>query len=99
MKIKLKNRKNIKEQIKNQIIDKISSNILKTGDKIPSIRSLSDDLKISHMTVVKIYDELEKEGYLEKIHGKGTYVKSFANFEDKNIVSKEWQNEIEDYLH
>lgn len=95
----LKDKINIKKQIKNQIIDKITSNILKKGTKMPSIRKISKELNISHMTVVKIYNELEKEGYLKKIQGKGTYVKSFATFEDKHIYSGNWQETVKDYLH
>lgn len=99
MRIKLKNKNNIKEQIKTQIIDQISSNILTEGTKMPSIRKLSDDINISHMTIVKIYNELEKEGYLEKIHGKGTFVKSFSNFYNKEIYKNNWQETVEDYLY
>ena len=64
----------IYEQIKEQIKNKIVSNELKTGELLPSIRSLAKDLRISVITTKSAYEELEKEGYVETIPGKGTYV-------------------------
>lgn len=64
----------IYEQIKNQIINQIMSEELKEGDSIPSIRVLANDIKISVMTIKKAYDELENEGYIQSVQGKGTFV-------------------------
>lgn len=64
----------IYEQIKIQIINQIMSGELNEGDIIPSIRSLALDIKISVMTVKKAYDELEEEGYIKSVQGKGTFV-------------------------
>lgn len=64
----------IYEQIKNQIIAQIMSEELKEGDIIPSIRNLAKDIKISVMTIKKAYDELEREGYIHSVQGKGTFV-------------------------
>lgn len=66
--------KPIYEQIKDQIKNKIVSNELKTGEQLPSIRSLAKDLRISVITTKNAYEELEKEGYVETVPGKGTYV-------------------------
>lgn len=85
----------IYEQIKNTIINQIMSNELKEGDSIPSIRSLAQDIKISVMTIKKAYDELENEGYIKTVQGKGSYVcpknielaREMANKEiEKNIT-------------
>ena len=62
------------EQVKEQIKNKIVANELKAGELLPSIRSLAKDLRISVITTKNAYDELEKEGYVETIAGKGTYV-------------------------
>ena len=62
------------EQVKEQIKNKIVSNELKAGELLPSIRSLAKDLRISVITTKNAYDELEREGYVETIQGKGTYV-------------------------
>ncbi|WP_305133071.1 GntR family transcriptional regulator [Thomasclavelia cocleata] len=64
----------IYEQIKEQIKNKVVSNELETGELLPSIRSLAKDLRISVITTKNAYEELEKEGYVETIPGKGTYV-------------------------
>lgn len=64
----------IYEQIKNQIINQIISDELNEGEMIPSIRALANDIKISVMTIKKAYDELENEGYIKSVQGKGTFV-------------------------
>lgn len=64
----------IYEQIREQIKNKIVSNELKIGELLPSIRVLAKDLRISVITTKNAYEELEKEGYVQTIPGKGTYV-------------------------
>ncbi len=64
----------IYEQIKNSIIEQIVNDELKEDEAIPSIRNLAKDIKISVMTIKKAYDELEQEGYIISIQGKGTFV-------------------------
>ena len=66
----------IYEQIKSQIINQIITDEVKSGDAIPSIRTLASDIKISVMTIKKAYDELENEGYIRSVQGKGTFVAS-----------------------
>ena len=66
----------IYERIKSQIINQIITDELKSGDAIPSIRTLASDIKISVMTIKKAYDELENEGYIRSVQGKGTFVAS-----------------------
>ena len=58
------------EQIKNEII----SGRLRENEILPSVRSLSGELRISALTVKKAYDRLEEEGFVVTVHGKGTYV-------------------------
>mgnify|MGYP003616692846 CR=1 FL=1 len=62
----------IYEQIVDQIKMLIRNGELKENDNLPSVRTLSKELKISALTVKKAYDNLESEGF--KVHGKGTYV-------------------------
>lgn len=64
----------IYEQIKNQIKDSIITGEMKEGDPIPSIRNLARDLKISVITTKRAYEELEKEGLIYSVAGKGFYV-------------------------
>ncbi len=64
----------IYEQIVDQIKMLIRNGELKENDKLPSVRTLSKELKISALTVKKAYDNLESEGFTVTVHGKGTYV-------------------------
>ena len=64
----------IYEQIVDQIKMLIRNGELKENDNLPSVRTLSKELKISALTVKKAYDNLESEGFTDTVHGKGTYV-------------------------
>ncbi|MCI6858380.1 MAG: GntR family transcriptional regulator [Eubacterium sp.] len=64
----------IYEQIVDQIKMLIRNGELKENDNLPSVRTLSKELKISALTVKKAYDHLENEGFTVTVHGKGTYV-------------------------
>lgn len=64
----------IYEQIVDQIKMLIRNGGLKENDNLPSVRTLSKELKISALTVKKAYDNLESEGFTVTVHGKGTYV-------------------------
>lgn len=62
------------EQIKEQIKSAILKGDLKNGELLPSIRNFSTDLKVSILTIRRVYDELEKEGFVASKAGKGTFV-------------------------
>ena len=62
------------KQIKNSIKESICNNSLKEGEALPSVRSLAGDLKISFLTVKRAYDELEEEGFIKTIPGKGSFI-------------------------
>lgn len=61
-------------QIKTQILDAVLSGDLAEGEALPSIRKLAGDLKVSVITTTKAYNELELEGYITAVQGKGYYV-------------------------
>lgn len=82
------------EQVKEQIKNKIVSNELKAGELLPSIRSLAKDLRISVITTKSAYDELEREGYVETIQGKGTYV---AN-KNTELIKEEQLQKVENLI-
>ena len=86
--------KPIYEQITEQINNKVVSNELKTGELLPSIRTLAKDLRISVITTKNAYDELEKEGFVETVPGKGTYV---AN-KNVELIKEEQLAKIQDLL-
>lgn len=64
----------IYEQITKQIRDQIISGNLVEGDPLPSIRNLAKNLQISVITTKRAYEELEKEGFIDTVGGKGTFV-------------------------
>jgi len=64
----------IYEQIGRQIKAQIISGDLAEGESLPSIRRLAQDLQISVITTKRAYDELEREGFINTVGGKGTFV-------------------------
>lgn len=62
------------EQIYEQIKNSVLSGELKSGDALPTIRSLAKDLRISVITTSRAYDELEKDGFIYSVVGKGSFV-------------------------
>lgn len=64
----------IYRQIVEQIRQQIMSGKLREGEMLPSIRSLAHDLRISVITTKRAYDELEQEGLVVSVTGKGTFV-------------------------
>ncbi len=78
-------------QIKDSIKESIFNDTLKEGESLPSVRTLASDLKISFLTVKRAYDELEKEGFIKTIPGKGSFI-SPKNLE---LIREEKLKEIE----
>lgn len=64
----------IYEQIVNQLKNGIISGELKPGEAMPSIRRLASELEVSVITTKRAYEELEKEGLVRSVSGKGFYV-------------------------
>lgn len=76
----------IYEQIINQVRDSVVAKELKPGEAMPSIRNLARDLQVSVITTKRAYEELEKEGVIRSVAGKGFYV-----CEQNNDILKEKQ--------
>ena len=81
----------IYEQIVDQVKDKIMHGELSAGEALPSVRTLAKELKVSALTVKKAYDALEEEGFVNTVHGKGSYV-AFAN---QSLLLEEKKKEVE----
>ena len=64
----------IYEQIVNQLKNEIVTHGLQAGEALPSIRSLAAELQVSVITTKRAYEELEKEGLIRSVAGKGFYV-------------------------
>lgn len=69
-------------QVKKTIVEKIDNDEFTVGEPIPSERELMVMFDVSRITVRKAVEELEQEGYLYKVQGKGTYVKGDQNNQD-----------------
>lgn len=92
--ITMRSDKPIYEQIESQLKEMIVSQKLKAGDPIPSMRALAKDLHISFITVKKAYENLSRDGLIETIVGKGSFVASL----NTEQLKEEKQREIEALL-
>ncbi|MBQ1899408.1 MAG: GntR family transcriptional regulator [Erysipelotrichaceae bacterium] len=72
--INLQGKESIYEQIRSQIVRFIQAGILRPDDRLPSVRSLAMELGINPNTVMKAYQELEKNGYIYTLNKKGVFV-------------------------
>jgi GntR family transcriptional regulator len=61
-------------QLMQQIRHAVDTGVLQRGDQLPGIRTLAEEIVVSHNTVAKAYSELEHEGLLEIRHGSGAYI-------------------------
>ena len=66
--------KPIYEQITDQVKEQIMTGALSAGDALPSMRLLARELRISVITTKRAYEELERDGFLENVPGKGCFV-------------------------
>ena len=66
--------KPIYEQIADQVKEQIMTGALEAGDALPSMRLLAKELRISVITTKRAYEELERDGFLENVPGKGCFV-------------------------
>ncbi len=85
--INLQGKDSIYEQIRSQIEKFITAGILKPNDKLPSVRSLAEELSINPNTVMKAYQELEKNGYIFTLNKKGVFVSD--NLSSKKSVLRD----------
>ncbi len=96
MEIIISNNKNkpIYEQITSQIKAMIMSGELKTGESIPSMRSLAKSIHVSVITVQKAYEDLQRDGFIETTIGRG----SFVSAQNKDFYQEEQQRQAEEHL-
>ena len=84
----------IYEQIEEQIKNQIMTGELKEGEALPSMRVLAKDLKISIITTKRAYEDLEKDGFIVSITGKGSFVKGI----NSDLVKENMMAAIEEHL-
>ena len=84
----------IYDQIYSQIKDAIVSGQVAAGEALPSIRALAKDLRISVITTKRAYDELEREGFIDTLPGKGCFVAERS----AELLREESLRKIEGYM-
>lgn len=96
MEIIIKNSSNepIYQQITSQIKAMIIDGTLKAGDAMPSMRNLAKSLHVSVITAQHAYEDLQKDGFIETVAGKGTFVSS----QNKNLIREEQLRIIENKI-
>lgn len=85
----------IYEQIVTQIKSMIISNDLKEGEMLPSMRFLAKELRISVITTKRAYEDLERDGFITSVTGKGSFVAS----KNMEFIKEEQLKNIEEYMH
>jgi GntR family transcriptional regulator len=68
---------------------------LRTGDPIPSMRSLAKSIHVSVITVQKAYEDLQRDGFIETTVGRG----SFVSAQNRDFYQEEQQRRAEEHLH
>jgi len=94
MKIQQNSNIPIYQQIATSFQEDILSGKLKQGEFLPSIRGLAKDLRISVITTMKAYEELERQGLVTAMQGKGYYV----NAQDSEMLREQHLRKMEDHL-
>ena len=75
----------IYEQVRDGLRKLMVTGMLRPGDKLPSVRALAVELAINPNTIQRAYSQLEAEGYILSVSGKGTFV---AELQDQNAVRR-----------
>ena len=84
----------IYEQVSRQIKSQIISGDLAEGDPLPSIRKLAKELQISVITTKRAYEELEREGFIDTVGGKGCFVA----MQNKELLKEKKMKTIEEKM-
>ena len=86
--------KPIYEQIADQVKEQILAGALSAGDALPSMRVLAKELRISVITTKRAYEELERDGFLENVPGKGCFVAP----QNRELLREAQLRRVEDVL-
>ena len=86
------------EQIVTQIKSQILNGSLTPGEGLPSIRNLAKELKVSIITTKRAYEELEKDGFIQTVVGKGTFVSNQNTERLKEITLYNLENKLEEII-
>lgn len=85
-------------QLMQQVRHAIEMGVLVDGDVLPGIRTLAEELVVSHNTVAKAYTELAREGWLDLRHGSGAYVTAKARVRSRAELVREAQGRVQEVV-
>ncbi len=85
----------IYEQIASQIKSAVIAGEVKPGEPLPSLRFLAKELRVSVISTKRAYEELEREGYITSVPGKG----SFAAEINRELLREEQYKRLEEHLN
>ncbi|MBE5886212.1 MAG: GntR family transcriptional regulator [Lachnospiraceae bacterium] len=88
----------IYEQVVSQVKQEILNGSLAPESKLPSVRELAGELRISALTVKKAYDTLEQEGFIVTVHGKGSFVAGVNRDLALEAQKKEVEKELDSVI-
>ena len=84
-------------QLRNRLVYLISSGGFAHGDKLPTVRELAVSLGINYNTVSKVYQDIERDGYIASFRGRGTFV-SDAYLKNEGSAENEADSLIDDFI-
>ena len=96
LQLSFKSGKPVYLQIVDQVRSSAASGALKVGEPLPSIRPLAEELRINRNTVAKAYAELESQGVIETIAGKGCFLRTSASPYKKEVRKQMLSTEIDE---
>ncbi len=81
----LKSRVPIYEQLKNRTLELIMAGVLEQDSQLPSVRNLARDLGVNPNTIQKAYQDMEKEGIIYSVAGRGSFVNDINSVKEKEV--------------
>jgi len=96
LQLSFKSGKPVYLQIVDQVRSSAASGALKVGEPLPSIRPLAEELRVNRNTVAKAYAELESQGVIETIAGKGCFLRTNASPYKKEVRKQMLSTEIDE---
>ena len=84
-------------QLRNRLVYLISSGGFAPGDKLPTVRELAVSLGINYNTVSKVYQDIERDGYIASFRGRGAFV-SDAYLKNEGSAENEADSLIDDFI-
>jgi GntR family transcriptional regulator len=88
-----RDRRPLYEQVTERFEELMFQGILAQDDKLPSVRSLATELSINPNTIQRAYAELERQGYIYSVKGKGSFVADVGRI--RRGMEEEWENAFE----